>query len=163
MNQKEYKALLQGPKEKRPKDFFKYRNLAEKTLGYKRNSGLTIHHLRNTKEQQDFNDKYYERWGFDFDGKMKYCVCITTEEHKKLHQLSQETKNKISQSVSKSKTKFSKEEQKRKKSILNKKYREEHKEEIKKYKKQYYLSHRDKIIKNSLKNKKSLHKIAKGS
>lgn len=61
MNQKEYKKLLQGPKENRGKDFFKYRNLAEKLLNYKRNSGYTIHHLRDTPEQQFFNDNYYER------------------------------------------------------------------------------------------------------
>jgi len=48
MNQKEYKKLLQGPKENRPKDFFKYRNMAEKVLNYKRNSDLTIHHLRDS-------------------------------------------------------------------------------------------------------------------
>ena len=106
MNQKEYKKYLQGPKENRPKNFFYYRNLAEKILGYKRRAGLTIHHLRNTPEQQYFNDNFYERWGIDFDGKMKYCICITTEEHKKLHALSKETKEKISKSVSIAKTKL---------------------------------------------------------
>lgn len=145
MNQKEYKKLLQGPKENREKDFFKYRNLAEKLLNYKRNSGYTIHHLRDTPEQQFFNDNYYERWGIDFDGIMKYCVCITTEEHKRLHAISKETKALISKSVSISKTKFTKEEQRRKKSILNKEYRETHREEIKEYKRQYYLKYKEKI------------------
>ena len=156
MDQREYKKLLQGSKDNRPKDFFKFRNLAEKVLGYKRNSGLTIHHLRDTPEQQKFNDEHYERWGFDFDGKMKYCVCISTEEHKRLHTISEETKAKISASVSKSKTKFTPEEQKLKKSLLNKRYRETHAAEIAAYKKQYYLKNRERLKKRALEYKKAL-------
>ena len=153
MNQKEYKKYLQGSKENRPKNFFYYRNLAEKILGYKRRAGLTIHHLRNTPEQQYFNDNFYERWGIDFDGKMKYCICITTEEHKKLHALSKETKEKISKSVSIAKTKLTPNQRKLYKQKSDNSYKILNKEKIKEYKHQYYLKHKEKIIERNIQNK----------
>ena len=42
---------------------------------------MVIHHLRDTEEQRNFNDTYYERWGFDLNGEMKYAVMITHREH----------------------------------------------------------------------------------
>lgn len=153
MNQKEYKAILQGPKEDRPEGFFYYRNLAEKILGYKRRAGVVIHHLRDTKEQQEFNDKYYERWGIDFDGQMKYCVLVTLEEHKQIHTLSEETRRKISMSVSIAKTKLTDKQRKEHKQKANKDYRDTHKEEISKYKKEYYKNNSEKIKETTKKNR----------
>lgn len=152
MNQKEYKYYLQKvDKSQRPKDFFKYRNLAEKLLGYKRRSGLTIHHLRDTEEQRNFNDQYYERWGIDFDGQMKYCICITTEEHKKLHAISQETREKISKSVSISKTKLTVKERKENHIKSDNNWKEQNKEYVKQYKRDYYIKNKDKITQNTAK------------
>ena len=95
MNQKEWKTLLNGPKEAIPHGIFKFRNLAEKYFGYKRGSGMVIHHLRDTEEQRNFNDMYYERWGFDLDGEMRYAIMITKEEHAQIHRLSKETLEKM--------------------------------------------------------------------
>lgn len=148
MNQKEYKAFLKRPKKDRPPEFFYFRNKAEKILNYKRNKGLTIHHLRDTQEQRDFNDKYYERWGIDFNNEMKYCICITTEEHTLIHKLSQETKNKISQSVkqTKAKTKLSDEQRQLNKQKTDKKYQQEHSEDIKEKHHRYYLKNKEHIL-----------------
>ena len=95
MNQKEWKKLSIQKREFLPKNFFLYRNLAVKILGWKRGKGLVIHHLRDTEEQRKFNDTYYERWGIDFDGQLKYTKLVTKEEHTQIHKLSEETKAKI--------------------------------------------------------------------
>lgn len=160
MNQKQWKELIKLPKENRGQNFFYYRNLAQKLLGYKRGCGLTIHHLRDTEEQRFFNDQYYERWGIDFDGKMKYCVLITTEEHNKVHHLSEETKEKISKSVSIAKTKYTPEQLKEQKKLQNKKYSDSHKQEKRLYDKKYYEAHKDKI-KQRLRECKLKHKKIK--
>lgn len=150
MNQKEWKKLS---REKHSKDFFKYRNKAEKFFNYKRNTGYVIHHLRDTPEQCEFNDKYYERWGFDFNDQMKYCICITIEEHRKIHTLSEETKKKISKSVSIAKTKLTDTERKQNKYSCDKRWKNENKNHIKEYKKQYYLKHKARIIENAKKHR----------
>jgi len=145
MNQKEWKILSKQKKENRPKNLFYYRNLAEKILGYKRNSGLVIHHLRNTEKERNFNDMYYERWGIDFDGKLKYTILITIEEHKLLHSVSKETKEKISKSVSVAKTKYTKEEVKQHKLEADRKSRNKKPEFYKKQKKEYYNKNKQHI------------------
>lgn len=145
MNQHQWKEYVKGPKENRGHNFFYYRNLAQKFLGYKRKQGLTIHHLRDTEEQRNFNDLYYERWGIDFDGEMKYCILLTTEEHKILHHLSEETKQKIAQSVSKSKTKYTPEQLKERKRELAKTYTDKHKAQKKEYDRKYYQQNKEKI------------------
>ena len=145
MNQREWKELSRRKKEDRPSDLFYYRNLAAKLLGYKRNSGFVIHHLRETEEQRSFNDKYYERWGIDFDGKLKYTVLLTQEEHKELHRVSEETRIKISKATSIAKTKYTKEEIKRRKALANRRYIENNKDKVKKYKKEYYIKNKEKI------------------
>lgn len=87
-----------------PKDFWFYRNKAVKYFNLQK--GEVIHHLFETKEQQDFNNSFYERWGFDFDGQMKYCVKMKKEDHDKYHSnllkgkpKTDEHKQKISNSV----------------------------------------------------------------
>jgi hypothetical protein len=62
-----------------------WRQKANKILGYKHRAGLVIHHLCETEEQREFNLNYYERWGIDFDGQMKYCILMTVKEHKSYH------------------------------------------------------------------------------
>ena len=159
MNQKQWSALAKGPKQNRPENFFYYRNLAQKLLGYKRSAGLTIHHLRDTPEQQRFNDEHYERWGIDFDGELKYCVLLTTEEHTLLHHVSQETKEKISKSVSVAKKKYTDEELQEHRKEQNKRYANLHKEEKQSYDKTYYernkerIKQRTKLYKQRRKNK----------
>lgn len=163
MNQKEWKTLSKLKKENRPKDLFHYRNLAVKLLGWKRGKSLVIHHLRNTEEERNFNDKYYERWGIDFDGKLKYTVLMTTEEHKQLHSTSDETKEKISKSVSIAKTKYTKEEIREHINTCNKAYRETHKEAISQKKKIYYLNNKEEIkakVKKRRENNPEKHKLA---
>lgn len=145
MNQKQWNTLLKAKKECRHKNFFYYRNLAQKILGYKRNKGLTIHHLRDTEEQRKFNDEYYERWGIDFDGQLKYCVLMTIEEHVKIHHISEETKEKISKSVSKAKKKYTEEELKEHRKAQNKRYADSHKEKKQNYDKNYYERNKEYI------------------
>ena len=123
MNQKQWKELIKLPKENRGQNFFYYRNLAQKILGYKRD-----------------------------------CVLMTTEEHNKVHHLSEETKEKISKSVSIAKTKYTPEQLKEQKRLQDKKYTDSHKEQKRLYDKKYYEAHKDKIKqrarKYKLKNKK---------
>lgn len=100
MNVKEWKSL-----EKHGDDWF-WRNKAVKYFNLQK--GQVIHHLRDTEEQRDFNDKHYERWGFDFNGEMKYCIVMTSEEHRIYHSnlrkgniLSDSLKKEISESTKK--------------------------------------------------------------
>ena len=96
MNQKQWKFEKTKVKQEDRKEFFKFRNLAVKELGLKK--GYVIHHLRDTEEQRAFNDTYYERWGFDFDGVCKYCVLMKVEDHRLYHKLSEETRKRIGDS-----------------------------------------------------------------
>lgn len=141
MNQKEWKTLLNGPKEAIPHGIFKFRNLAEKHFGYKRGSGMVIHHLRDTEEQRNFNDMYYERWGFNLDGEMRYAIMITKEEHTQIHRLSKETIEKIRKAISIAKTKYTPEELREKKRKIDAEYREKYyqanKEKVKQKVKEY--------------------------
>jgi hypothetical protein len=93
MNQKEWKIESIKPREERP-GLWKFRNQAIKYFNLTK--GYVIHHLRETEEQRQFNDQHYERWGFDFNGEMKFAIKITVEEHKKYHCLSKETRLRIS-------------------------------------------------------------------
>ena len=83
MNQKQWKKLTHSID--KPKDFWYWRNKAVEYFNLQK--GQVIHHLRDTKEQCIFNDNYYERWGFDFNEEMKYCICISKEEHSELRQI----------------------------------------------------------------------------
>ena len=85
MNQKQWKKLTHSID--KPKDFWYWRNKAVEYFNLQK--GQVIHHLRDTKEQRIFNDNYYERWGFDFNEEMKYCICISKEEHSELHRHSE--------------------------------------------------------------------------
>ena len=96
MNQKQWKAAKSKVSSNDRKKFFYFRNLAVKELGLRK--GYVIHHLRDTEEQRIFNDTYYERWGYDFDGVCKYCVPMKVEDHRAYHRLSEETRKKISDS-----------------------------------------------------------------
>jgi len=60
------------------------------------------HHLRDTEEQRNYNDTYYERWGFNEDGTFeygKYVIFVTKEWHDNYHSRSEETRHKISESI----------------------------------------------------------------
>ena len=69
-------------------------------------NAVVIHHLRDTEEQRKYNDEHYELWGFevDKDGNEhfeygKYVIFLTKEDHDLYHQLSDETRKKISDGV----------------------------------------------------------------
>lgn len=81
MNQKEWKEKSKNPENRA--EFWYWRNKAVKYFDLK--PGEVIHHLIETKEQKDFNKIYYERWGFDLNGEMKYCIKMTKEEHDEYH------------------------------------------------------------------------------
>ena len=81
MNMKEWKSNIKIVENR--KDFFYWRNKAVQYFNLK--PGEVIHHLMETDEQKEFNSKYYERWGFDFDGQMKYCVKMSKEDHDAYH------------------------------------------------------------------------------
>ena len=145
MNQKEWKTLLNGPKEAIPHGIFKFRNLAEKYFGYQRGSGMVIHHLRDTEEQRNFNDTYYERWGFNLNGEMRYAVMITKEEHTQIHRLSKETLEKRGKAISIAKTKYTPEELREKKRKIDAEYREKNKDKIREHRKKYYQANKEKV------------------
>lgn len=53
-----------------------------------------IHHLRDTEEQRNYNDTYYELWGHNLDGSFeygKYVIFVTEEWHNSYHSQSDET------------------------------------------------------------------------
>lgn len=81
MNMKEWKYHSKNPENR--KEFFYWRNKAVQYFNLK--PGEVIHHLMETPEQKEFNSKYYERWGFDFNGEMKYCVKMLKEQHDEYH------------------------------------------------------------------------------
>lgn len=81
MNFKEWKKESLNPKDK--KTFWYWRNKAIVYFDLK--PGEVIHHLMETEEQKEFNRNYYERWGFDLNGEMKYCVKMTKIEHDNYH------------------------------------------------------------------------------
>lgn len=99
MNQREWKL----DKNKIWKYYNKCRKI-QKSLKYNNDpNAIVIHHLRDTKEQQEYNDKYYEFWGFEIDENGnesfeygKYVIFVTKEEHCKIHSESEETRKKLS-------------------------------------------------------------------
>lgn len=99
MNQKQWKQKIKNKDYTSKGEFWKYRNLARKYFDMTNKKGYVIHHLRDTEEQRNFNDQYYERWGFDFNEEMKYCVCISEKEHRQLHKFLQDTKLRMSESA----------------------------------------------------------------
>ena len=47
-----------------------------------------IHHLMDTEEQREYNNKHYERWGIDENGEFiegKYVAFLTRAEHARYH------------------------------------------------------------------------------
>lgn len=82
MNRKEF-TYYYTHKLEAPENFWYWRNKAVKYFNLQK--GEVIHHLMETEDQKSFNKKYYERWGFDFDGQMKYAIKMTKEEHDKYH------------------------------------------------------------------------------
>jgi hypothetical protein len=90
MNQREWKLQSRS----KIKGIFEFRNKAVKIFNLQK--GEIIHHLRETEEQRVFNDTYYERWGIDFNGDMKFAIKMTKEEHTHYHAVSLETRKKMS-------------------------------------------------------------------
>ena len=82
MNRKEY-TYFYTHKDEAPKGFWFWRNEAVKYFNLQ--PGEVIHHLMETEEQKIFNKNYYERWGFDLDGNMRYAIKMTKEEHDNYH------------------------------------------------------------------------------
>lgn len=118
MNQMEWK------KSDKYKGKYIWRNKAkfiQRSLQYNPNpDAIIIHHLRDTEEQRNYNDTYYEYWGFNQDGTFeygKYVIFVTKEEHIKIHTMSEETRMKLSESL---KATFSTDEQKLKRSLQRK-------------------------------------------
>jgi hypothetical protein len=71
----------------------------QRSLQYNNDSNaVVIHHLRDTEEQRNYNDTYYEYWGFNQDGTFeygKYVIFVTEEWHFDYHHHSEETRQKI--------------------------------------------------------------------
>ena len=82
MNRKEFTYFYQH-KAEAPKGFWFWRNKAVEYFNLQK--GEVIHHLMETEEQREFNKKHYERWGFDFNGEMKFAVKMEKEEHDLYH------------------------------------------------------------------------------
>lgn len=105
MNFKEWKTYIRT-NTNTTSDIWYWRNEAVKY--FKLKPGEVIHHLIDTDEQKEFNNKYYERWGFDLNGEMKYCIKMTKVEHDTYHALlrkgkhnTQEHNLKVSESLKK--------------------------------------------------------------
>lgn len=104
MNCKEW--WTQYNKDKLTLDFEYYNRTKEiqRSLQFNTDKNVTvIHHLRDTEEQRKYNDEHYELWGYNLDGTFeysKYVIFVTHEEHVNIHRHSEETRNKISESLS---------------------------------------------------------------
>lgn len=99
MNRKEYYSRKRYSKE--------LHILYKKIKQWKLDNGITeccvIHHRDDTPETIEYNEKYYERWGFNEDGTFeygKYVVFMTNADHTSYHRkgksLSTETREKLS-------------------------------------------------------------------
>lgn len=70
----------------------------QKSLKYNPGPNATVrHHLRDTEEQRNYNDTYYELWGHNLDGTFeygKYMIFMTEEDHIAIHNQLDETKAK---------------------------------------------------------------------
>lgn len=75
----------------------------QRSLKYNQDPTATvIHHLRDTEEQRQYNDAYYELCCHNLDGTFeygKYVVFLTRLQHKEIHAKSEETKLKTSTSL----------------------------------------------------------------
>jgi hypothetical protein len=100
MNQKEWKKSGRFPGKYK---WYNQTRKIQRSLQYnKDSSAIIIHHLRDTEEQRNYNDTYYEYWGFNQDGTFeygKYVVFWTKETHDQYHAQSEETKQKNSEGV----------------------------------------------------------------
>lgn len=98
MNQREWKRLCKVDKHLLNWDYYNKTRKLQKSLQFNTNENATvIHHLRDTEEQREYNDTYYEYWGFNQDGTFeygKYVIFLTKEEHNKIHSDSEETRKK---------------------------------------------------------------------
>ena len=83
MNQKQWKYKSRNLLPSEKEEFWFWRNKAVAYFNLQK--GEVIHHLIDTEEHKKFNKENYERWGFDFDGNMKFCVKMTKEEHDEYH------------------------------------------------------------------------------
>ena len=101
MNQREWKRLCKVDKHLLNWYYYNKTRKLQKSLQFNTNENATvIHHLRDTEEQREYNDTYYEYWGFNQDGTFeygKYVIFLTKEEHTEIHKLSEETRQKISE------------------------------------------------------------------
>lgn len=99
MNMKEYWKAVNSGANVREYDL-KSRKI-QKSLKYNPDPNATVrHHLMDTPEQREYNDKYYELWGHNLDGTFeygKYMIFVTKEEHSKIHALSDVTRQRISE------------------------------------------------------------------
>ena len=103
MNRKEFWALS---KTERP---HKYYNMVQQKLKeWKIANGITVrccvHHIDDTEIAITFNEKFYERWGFDENDTFiegQYVKFMTTSEHSSYHasHRSKETCDKLSNSL----------------------------------------------------------------
>lgn len=101
MNQTEWKKLAKFDKSQLDWTYYNKSKAIQKSLIYNPDPNATVkHHLRDTPEQREYNDKYYELWGHNLDGTFeygKYMIFMTPEEHNKLHNCSDEKRKKISE------------------------------------------------------------------
>ena len=102
MNQEEYKK---SGKFKGKHLWYNKTRKIQKSLQHNEDpKAKVIHHLRDTEEQREYNDTYYEFWGFNQDGTFeygKYVIFVTKKQHTEIHKCSEETRNKISTTLKK--------------------------------------------------------------
>lgn len=98
MNQREWKRLCKADKHLLNWEYYNKTRKLQKSLQFNTNENATvIHHLRDTEEQRNYNDSFYEFWGFNQDGTFeygKYVIFVTKEDHNKIHSDSEETRKK---------------------------------------------------------------------
>lgn len=109
MNQKEWKYLRDNQRSSLDFTYYNRVRKIQKSLQYNTDKDAkTIHHLRYTEAQRNYNDEHYELWGFEIDENGnehftygKYVIFLTKEEHDAYHKFSSETRKKISDGVNK--------------------------------------------------------------
>lgn len=108
MNKKEFWTLS---KAERPHKY--YDMVQQKLKEWKITNGITarccVHHIDDTESAINFNEQFYERWGFDENDMFiegQYVKFMTTSEHSSYHasHRSKETRNKLSNSLKGHKT-----------------------------------------------------------
>ena len=97
MNQREYKK---SGKFKGKHLWYNKTRKIQKSLQYNPDpEARVLHHLRDTPEQREYNDTYYELWGHNLDGTFeygKYVIFVTKKQHTEIHRCSKETRSKLS-------------------------------------------------------------------